>query len=207
MSTLASLSLHELLERIAAPTPTPGGGAVVAISAACGAALVAMVAALPRTRRNIADERATLDAVGPGLVIERARLLGLADRDAAAFDHLLATLRAAQTTEAEAAARRAAITDATRHATIVPVETAEACAEVLKAAEIVAAACNPAASADLLVAIGVLQAAAHGAAANVRANLAALDDATFADDTTRRLRAALDVVAQSADTATAAMQG
>ena len=33
MSDLSSLSLHDLLDRVAAPTPTPGGGAVAAFKA------------------------------------------------------------------------------------------------------------------------------------------------------------------------------
>jgi formiminotetrahydrofolate cyclodeaminase len=66
---------------------------------------------------------------------------------------------------------------------------------------------NPAAASDLLVAIGLVRAAADGAAANVRANLETLGDAAFAESSLERLTAALEDAAQSAHTAIGSLQG
>ena len=207
MSALAGLPLHEFLNRVAAPTPTPGGGAVAALAGACGAALGEMVAALPRTRQNAASERAELDLVLPALSAARARLETLVQLDVEAFDRLLRAFRLPQDTDAQRDARRAAIAEATKDATLVPLETARVCADVLTLLETVAGAGNRAAAADLLVAVGIVRAAADGAAANVRANLDTLDDQAFTASSMRRLAATLEDVTHSAHTAIGALQG
>ncbi len=206
MSALAGLPLHEFLNRVAAPTPTPGGGAVAALAGACGAALGEMVAALPRTRQNAASERAELDLVLPALSAARARLETLVQLDVEAFDRLLRAFRLPKDTDAQRDARRAAIADATKDATLVPLETARVCADVLTLLETVAGAGNRAAAADLLVAIGIVRAAADGAAANVRANLDTLDDQAFTASSMRRLAATLEDVTHSAHTALGSLQ-
>ena len=207
MNALASLPLHEFLNRVAAPTPTPGGGAVAAIAGACGTALAEMVASLPRTRQNDPNERAELEFVLPALSAARARLETLAQLDVEAFDRLLRGFRLPKDTDQEHTLRRAVILDATKDATLVPLETARVCADVLKLIETVAGAGNRAAAADLLVAIGIVRAAADGAAANVRANLDTLDDQAFTTSSMRRLTATLEDVTQSAHTAIGALQG
>ncbi len=207
MSALAALPLHEFLTRVAAPTATPGGGAVAAIAGACGAALAEMVASLPRTRLNDPREREELELVVPALSAARARLETLAQLDVEAFDRVLRGFRLPKGTDQEQTLRRAVILDATKDATLVPLETARVCADVLKLIETVAGSGHRAAAADLLVAIGIVRAAADGAGANVRANLDTLDDQAFAANSVRRLTATLEDAAQSAHTAFGALQG
>jgi formiminotetrahydrofolate cyclodeaminase len=81
------------------------------------------------------------------------------------------------------------------------------CADALKLMETVAGAGNRAATADLLVAIGIVRAAADGAAANVRANLDTLDDHAFTASAMQRLTATLEDASQSAHNAFGALQG
>jgi glutamate formiminotransferase/formiminotetrahydrofolate cyclodeaminase len=80
-----------------------------------------------------------------------------------------------------------------RRATEIPLETLRASSEALTHARTVADYGNPSAASDVGVAIGLLTAAAEGAAANVRINLAGLKDEAFKGETeaeTARLRAA-----------------
>ena len=207
MNQIVSLTVREVMDRVAAPTPTPGGGAVAAIAGAFGTALTEMVASLPRTYRNAPEERVALDKVRPALSASRARLETLADLDSAAFDRLLRGRRLPKGTATEQAARRDAIAEATRDATRVPLETARVCADVLVLAATVAGAGNRAAMSDLLVAIGIVRAAAEGAAANVRANLDTLDDAAFLQSVHAQLVATLDDVTQAAHRAIGVLQG
>ena len=124
-----------------------------------------------------------------------------------AFDRLLVAFRLPKGSDAEKAARQAAIADATKDATLVPLETARVSADVLMLLETVADAGNRAAAADLLVAIGIVRAAADGAAANVRANLGTLADQAFTASSMRRLTATLEDATRSAHTAIGAVQG
>ena len=54
-------SVTELLDAFSSSDPTPGGGSASALSGALGAALLALVAGLPKTRSNTPEERSTLD--------------------------------------------------------------------------------------------------------------------------------------------------
>ena len=207
MSSLQTLPLSVVLDRVASPEPTPGGGSVAAIAGALGTALAQMVAGLPRTRHDNDDERAVLATLQAPLAELRERLLGLADEDTAAFDRLMAGFRMPKASDQDKAARRAAIQDATRAATTVPLQTAVACARVLDLVGTVAALGNSSASSDLLVAMGMLRAAAEGAAANVRTNLPGITDEDFRGDAAARIAAVLDEVATHTHAATAALQG
>jgi formiminotetrahydrofolate cyclodeaminase len=206
MSPLTSLPLADLLDRIAAPTPAPGGGAAAAIAGALGAAVSAMVASLPRTRHNTPDERTRLDLAARDLAAHRVALARLADDDTAAVEALMAAARRPHGTAAEADARRQAIADATREATRVPLETSRLCAEALERTRDVAAAGARVAVSDIFVAIGLLKAAADGAASNVRANIDGLADETFVRETTRQLTRTLDAVARAAHASMATLQ-
>jgi formiminotetrahydrofolate cyclodeaminase len=207
MPTLPALPLTALLDRVAAPEPTPGGGSVAAIAGAFGAALAQMVAGLPRTRHNNDEERSVLASLHAPLGDLRERLLVLADDDTAAFDRLMTALRLPKASDEDKAARRAAIQAATREATTVPLQTAVACARALDLVVTVAALGNPSASSDLLVAMGMLRAGAEGAAANVRTNLESLDDEAFRSDAATRIAGVLDEVVTHTLAATAALQG
>ena len=202
MSSLQTLPLSVVLDRVASPEPTPGGGSVAAIAGALGTALAQMVAGLPRTRHDNDDERAVLATLQAPLAELRERLLGLADEDTAAFDRLMAGFRMPKASDQDKAARRAAIQDATRAATTVPLQTAVACARVLDLVGTVAALGNSSASSDLLVAMGMLR-----AAANVRTNLPGITDEDFRGDVAARIAAVLDEVATHTHAATAALQG
>jgi formiminotetrahydrofolate cyclodeaminase len=168
---------------------------------------VQMVAGLPRTRHDNDDERVVLATLDAPLADLRQRLLGLADEDTAAFERLMAAFRLPKASDEDKAARREAIQAATREATTVPLQTAVAAARVLDLAGTVAALGNPSASSDLLVGMGMLRAAAEGAAANVRINLEGIKDDTFRADAAARIAAVLDEVATHSHAVTAALQG
>lgn len=206
MSPLTSLPLADLLDRIAAPTPAPGGGAAAAIAGALGASVSAMVASLPRTRFDTPDERTRLDLAARELGACRVALARLADDDTAAVDALMAAARLPQATAADAETRRQALAAATREATRVPLETARLCAEALERTRDVAAAGARVATSDIFVAVGLLKAAADGAASNVRANIDGLADETFVRETMRQLTRTLDAVARAVHASMAALQ-
>src|SRR5580765_6846898 len=116
-SMLASKTVPELLDGFSAPTPTPGGGSAAALAGAIAASLLAMVAAMPKTKNGTPEDRAALDAVHPEILPLRAELVGLIDRDAASYDGVVAAYRLPKGTDDEKAARKAAVATAMKHAT------------------------------------------------------------------------------------------
>ena len=102
----------------------------------------------------------------------RARLLAGFDVDQEAYEGILRAFRLPKQTEIEQAARRAAIADATRHATLVPLENARLCVRVLELCGVVVATGLPQAITDAGVGAAVAFAGAQGALYNVLVNLA-----------------------------------
>ncbi|HEX6162047.1 MAG TPA: cyclodeaminase/cyclohydrolase family protein [Vicinamibacterales bacterium] len=189
------MTVGELLAALASPTPTPGGGTAAAIAGAMGTSLLVMVAGLAKSRNNTDDEKAALAGARAAIEPITARLTELADADAASFDAVMAAYRLPKNSDEDKQARTAAIQSALRGATEVPLDTLRACAAALDHSRTVAKHGNASADSDTGVAIGLLKAAAAGAAANVRINLGGLKDEAFKSaaeaETARLLSAAL----------------
>ena len=174
---LADKTLKELLDAFSSSAPTPGGGSASALAGAISASLLAMVAAMPKTSRGTPEDRAALDALHPQVMALRSEMVDLIDRDAAAYDEVVAAYKLPKSTDAEKAARKAAIGNAMRLATDVPLETARAAAALVAKSRIVAEHGNPNAKSDAGVAEQLARAAFAGAALNVETNLDGTDPA------------------------------
>lgn len=177
-----SLTIDEFLAILASASPSPGGGAASAVAASCGAALVAMVAALSADRPRYAAHVASHARHGAEGRELAGRLMTLADEDAAAYGAFAAALKLPRDTDEEKAARTAAIRSSARVAADVPLRTVEACRAVVVASEALAGRSNLNAASDLAVASRLAEAAAHGAAENVLVNLPSLGDEALADE-------------------------
>lgn len=156
------------------------------MTGAMGTALLAMVAGLPKTKANTAEERTALDEARGRLLPLRAALERAADRDTEAYDIVLAAYRMPKATDEEKAARSAAIQAGFRAATEAPLETLRLATEALEVGAIVARHGLPSAASDVGVGASLLVAAAEGAAANVRINLDSLKDLAFREEAARR---------------------
>jgi len=148
---------------LAAREPAPGGGAAAAVTGALAAALVAMTARFSDARLPAAAEVARqADEL-------RARLAGLADRDAAAFRAVLDAYRLPR--DGDRGERRQRITAALHAAALVPLEIAESAARVAELAAGVAAGGNPNLRGDTIAGARLAEAAASSAAALVDINV------------------------------------
>ncbi|HEX7498143.1 MAG TPA: cyclodeaminase/cyclohydrolase family protein [Candidatus Limnocylindrales bacterium] len=193
--SFSDLSVAQFVERLASSEATPGGGSASAVAASIGAALISMVAGLSTGRPKYAAYEATLArclALGTALTAE---FLELADRDAAAYATYSAALKLPRETEAQQMDRKAAISAAARVAADAPWECVNACVGLLVAAESLAGRSNVNASSDVLVAALLGEAAARGAAENVRINLPATGDDLYAEEMNQRLDSALHEIA------------
>lgn len=179
----ADMTVAQLLEALANPEPTPGGGTAAAITGAMGASLLVMVTGLAKSKNNTDEEKRALAKARDQLQPLTTHLTKLADADSDSFNAVMAAYRLPKASDEEKAARSRAIQDALRGATIVPLDTLRACADALAQAQAVAHHGNRAAASDAGVAIALLQAAAAGAGANVRINLDSIKDEGFKSST------------------------
>ena len=177
---LASKTVTELLDAFASPAPTPGGGSAAALSGAVAASLLAMVAAMPKTKNSTPEDRAALDAALPKLQALQKRMTSLIDEDAASYDGVVAAYKLPKSTDEEKAARKRAVQTAMRHATDIPLETFRAAMALIPLGRVVAEHGNPNAKSDASVAIHMAMTAMGGAYANVEINLDGIGDGEFA---------------------------
>jgi len=169
----AGPGLAEWMDSVASASPSPGGGTVSAVAGAAAAALAAMVGRLTVGRKKYADVDGEFRTLVDRAEALRLRLARLGDEDAAAYDRVSA---AYGIPKAQAAERTAAIQAALEEATRVPLETLGAARELAALAARAAEAGNRNAASDAGVAALLADAAARGAAYNVRINVAGMPD-------------------------------
>jgi formiminotetrahydrofolate cyclodeaminase len=178
---LTDLPVKDLIAAFGSPNPTPGGGSASALAGATGAALLAMVAAMPKNRAAEAEDAGLLQAAGTRCGRFSEALLDLVDKDSEAYEAVVAAYRLPKASDEEKAARKAAIQAAMKRAAETPLDTMRHAAGALEASAAVARLGNANASSDVAVAIELLSAAVRGARANVEINLASLDDAAYVE--------------------------
>jgi formiminotetrahydrofolate cyclodeaminase len=185
MMKLTDRPFTDLLAAFRAPDPTPGGGSAAALAGAVGAALLAMVAGLPKPRAKSETDLAALRGAGASCADLSERLRVLVDKDTDAYDMLVSAYKLPKGTEEEKAARSRRIQEALRAATDTPLEVMRACASAIERADTVARLGNQNASSDVGVARELLRAGLRGAKFNVEINLENVKDAGYVE-TVRR---------------------
>jgi formiminotetrahydrofolate cyclodeaminase len=176
---LTERTVSELLAAFRSSTPTPGGGSASALAGAMGAALLAMVAGLAKSRAATEEDAERLHAAGDRCAALSAELEALVDRDSEAYNLVVAAYRRPKTTDAEKAARAAAVQEGLRAAIAAPLDIMRAIAAAAEQGVVVAALGNPAASSDVQVGFELLNAALRGAKLNVEANAGSVKDEAY----------------------------
>ena len=152
-----------------------GGGSASAIAGAMAASLTAMVA-----RLSVRADSPEPEAFYRRIAAEGARLstelLAGSHEDAAAFDAVVAAYRLPKGTDAEKAARSAAVQAAFITATRVPLANARRCAETLDLVTELEGRSNERAKSDLVCAWRLGEAGLSGCLANVDINLSSVRD-------------------------------
>lgn len=160
--------LGAFLNALAAPTATPGGGSAAAAAGAMAAALGTMVARLGKLVQFDFEE-------------DRRFLTAAVERDAAAFEKVMAAYKRPKTERAPF------VEEAMHGAALVPLEVAERAAGLGGRLAALAEAAPARFSSDVASAKALADAAKRGALANVRINLESITDAQFRAELEARL--------------------
>jgi formiminotetrahydrofolate cyclodeaminase len=198
----ADTTLADFAAKLADKVPSPGGGAVAAVTLAHGAALGAMVLRYTVGRPAFAAHEAANTAALSELDAMRATSLELADRDAAAYARLAALWKLPESDPARARDFQPAVQEAIDAPQAIVDLAHRACALLGELAE----RTNPRLGSDLAIAANLAALAADAAAWNVRVNLPSLSDAAAARAHGERTASQIAAARELAERAVAAVR-
>lgn len=163
----------------ASKEPTPGGGAIAALTAATGAALAEMVANLTFGKKGYEAVQTEMEELQAKAEAIRERMLELSQADADVFNIFMNVLGLPKNTDEEKAARTAAIQQAYKDAAMVPFEIGELANQIFDLAELASRKGNQNLITDGIIAAINARAAVKSAFLNVRINLSGIKDESF----------------------------
>jgi glutamate formiminotransferase/formiminotetrahydrofolate cyclodeaminase len=178
---LVSMSLRAFADETASESPAPGGGSIAAYCGVMGAALASMVANLSSHKRGWDDKWEYFsDYAEKGQRIKDA-LLKAVDEDTAAFNKIMKAFELPKGTDAEKAARKQAVQEATKYAIEVPFKVMGLCLEAMEVAKAMADTGNPNSVTDAGVGALSARTGVRGAFLNVKINASGYGDKAFVD--------------------------
>ena len=163
----------------ASKEPTPGGGAIAALTAATGAALAEMVANLTFGKKGYEAVQTEMEELQAKAEAIRERMLELSQADADVFNIFMDALGLPKNTDEEKATRTAAIQQAYKDAAMVPFEIGELAYQIFDLAELASRKGNQNLITDGIIAAINARAAVKSAFLNVRINLSGIKDESF----------------------------
>ncbi len=170
------------VHEVSRDSPAPGGGSVAALAGALGAALASMVANLTVGKPGYESAFDDMAAAAEEAQAVKDRLLQAVDEDTRAFNAYMDALRLPKGTEAEKAARKAAMQAGLKQAVAVPLETARLGLRAMALARRAAESGNKNSVSDAGVGAQMAFACVGGACLNVRINLPGILDTAFVEE-------------------------
>ena len=192
-------TIKAFIDELASNSPAPGGGSVAALCGSLAAGLEAMVANLTLGKEKYRtgwDKMHKVLEEGEKL---RAEFISLMNEDTESFNLFMQALKMPKETEEQKASRKAAMGEASKAATAVPLRTLESCVKAAELSFTVAKYGNSNAVSDAGVAALLAEAAGKAASYNVKINLPGIADEAFAKECRERMDKALAEVVKHAD--------
>lgn len=176
---LLTSSIKDFVAATASKAPTPGGGAIAALTAATGAALAEMVANLTFGKKGYEDVQDEMHELQHKAEAIREKALLLAQADANVFNLFMDALGLPKNTDDEKAVRSAAIQQAYKDAANVPLEIGLISYEIFELAHVAATKGNQNLITDGIIAAINARAAVKAAFLNVRINISGIKDESY----------------------------
>jgi glutamate formiminotransferase/formiminotetrahydrofolate cyclodeaminase len=191
---LKDMTVAAFVDELSSESPAPGGGSVAALCGSLSAALSSMVANLTHGKKGFEKYNEAMNNIAEKGQSLKKSFIEAIDDDTKAFNKIGVARRMPKDSDADKAARDAAIEEANKEATTVPLLVLARALEAVQLAELVAEKGNPNTLSDAGVAGLTARATAEGAYYNVLINLPSVTDATFKETVKERAQAAIDGV-------------
>jgi len=179
--------LSAYLADAAAKKPTPGGGSVAALAGALATTMASMAANFTAGKEQFRGVESQIQTDLRLLEEARRKFLDLMHRDMEAYATVMAAYRLPKASDAERAAREAAIQDALAKSMLVPLKSTKVALQVLEVTADLANIASPNLLSDVAVAAILAEAAFLASRVNVEVNLKGLSDRKLAEATGRDL--------------------
>lgn len=179
---LSKMDVKEFIDVLASDAPAPGGGSAAALAGAQGCALGAMVCSLTIGKAKYAEYEPLNVITQKKLSELKDKFITAMDEDTETFGVMTKVFAMPKETDEEKAARRAAMQEALKVCTKIPMEMVGYSVEALTAIDQIVGKSNQSASSDIGVAALNLKAAARGAWLNVLINIGGIKDEAFVNE-------------------------
>jgi len=181
-SRLVSMPLNDFADETASESPAPGGGSIAAYVGSLGVSLATMVANLSSHKKGWDDRWEEFSNWAENGQQFKDELLRLVDADTKAFNGIMHAMSLPKGTDEEKAARKQAMTEATKVAIEVPFQVMKLSYDSMEVIKAMAEIGNPNSVSDAGVGALCARSAVMGAFMNVRINASGYDDKGFVDD-------------------------
>ncbi|MGB3975834.1 MAG: glutamate formimidoyltransferase [bacterium] len=196
---LVRMPCGEFVDELSTDSPAPGGGSVAALCGAMAAGLTAMVGNLTIDKREFAAVKKEMLSATDEAQKLKDEFLRDVDKDTDAFNELMACFAMPKEDDIQALKRREAIENATRNATLVPLEVLYRTKRIVEIAEVMAIHGNQKSVSDAGVGAHSALCAAESAFLNVMINLDGCGDKEWIANVKSQARESLEETRKSAE--------
>ncbi|BAB59231.1 formiminotransferase cyclodeaminase [Thermoplasma volcanium GSS1] len=185
-------SYNNFIERLASPSPAPGGGAASAFVSIVASALISMVSQITMGKKGYEqyeDEMKEIISENSKIKEELEKLI---EEDEEAFNSIMAAIKMPKITEEEKKEREKKLQSALRHGIEVPWRIAARSFDLLKLSEKLVEHGNKNAVTDAGSAASILHSAIEAALYNVKINLKSVKDQEYVSDQKMKIKLFLE---------------
>ncbi len=197
ITQIAESRIGEFVEALGSNQPAPGGGAAAGVALALAAAMVKMACGYSIGKKKYAEVESELIAIVDRCEAVSERALAQADADAVAYGGFAAAMKMPRKSPEDKTARREALAEAARSATVIPLELTELCVELIDLADKTCRIGNPNLVGDAAGGGSLARGALRICQLNVASNISMIDDDEFVERTRTRMDAAARAVERS----------
>ncbi len=172
---LWKMRVRDFVNELSSQSPAPGGGSVAALSGALSAALASMVSNLTFAKKGFEDVKQEMEEMGVEAQKLKDEFLSLIDKDTEAFNRMMEAMRISK----KEPTREEKIQQASKEATMVPLQTLKAAEKLLDLASVAIEKGNPNSISDAAGVAVMALASAREAYLNVLINLPSITDENF----------------------------